>query len=317
MGCFFKFLASLLPLCSLCLATSCGPQTAKQLQPSPDSRRDMTQKAFTLTDLNCAAYLGRFKASASDVHGKVSRAAKLTMTEDSRHCIVESNGIPNHPFNDGPVPFIHPVVPTPLTLSIVKLPTTDFTTTPLTQGADHGVFLNGVPFDLLPATCFGARNAEGCKTSDTPWRYDPVKAKYILSADRHHAHSSEKGAYRYHGSPKGLFDESGARASGVIGFAADGFPIMGPYIEENGSIRKVESGFTLKVGPRKHLAGEAAFPGGYYDGTFRDDWHHTDAGDLDECNGRTLPDGRYVYHITSSFPWILSCFVGIPHPSFF
>ena len=31
---------------------------------------------------------------------------------------------------------------------------------------------------------------------------------------------------------------------------------------------------------------------------------------LDECNGRIQPDGHYGYHITSTFPYTLGCYVG-------
>ena len=107
----------------------------------------------------------------------------------------------------------------------------------------------------------------------------------------------------------------GTTASGVIGFAADGFPIYGPYINDNGTVRRVESGFTLKPGARVSQAGEGAFPGGDYDGTFIDDWEWTDAGDLDACNGMEVA-GVYGYYVTDSYPWLLACFRGSPDPSF-
>jgi hypothetical protein len=31
---------------------------------------------------------------------------------------------------------------------------------------------------------------------------------------------------------------------------------------------------------------------------------------LDQCNGRTQPDGSYGYHATATFPYILGCYVG-------
>ena len=33
---------------------------------------------------------------------------------------------------------------------------------------------------------------------------------------------------------------------------------------------------------------------------------------LDECNGRVQPDGTYGYHITSTFPYTLGCYMGTP-----
>ena len=55
--------------------------------------------------------------------------------------------------------------------------------------------------------------------------------------------------------------------------------------------------------------GEGAFPAGNYDGTFRDDYEYTNAGDLDECNGITV-DGQYGYYVINAFPWVLIFFKG-------
>ena len=33
---------------------------------------------------------------------------------------------------------------------------------------------------------------------------------------------------------------------------------------------------------------------------------------LDECNGRTQPDGTYGYHVTATFPYTLGCYRGTP-----
>ena len=101
----------------------------------------------------------------------------------------------------------------------------------------------------------------------------------------------------------------------MIGFAADGFPIYGPYIDDNGTIRRVASGYQLKTGDRVPQPGEGAFPGGSYDGTFIDDFEFTDAGDLDQCNGMTR-DGTYGYYVTDTYPWVIGCFTGTPDASF-
>ena len=62
-------------------------------------------------------------------------------------------------------------------------------------------------------------------------------------------------------------------------------------------------------------SGELAFPGGNYDGTFRDDYEWTDAGDLDQCNGMSK-DGGYGYYVTRTFPYNVNCFMGTPDTSF-
>ena len=53
-----------------------------------------------------------------------------------------------------------------------------------------------------------------------------------------------------------MYDTSGNTASGIIGYAADGFPIRGPYIEDNGTIRLIISGYLLKEGNRTSQEGE-------------------------------------------------------------
>ena len=75
------------------------------------------------------------------------------------------------------------------------------------------------------------------------------------------------------------------------------------------------SGYTLKDRSRLNQTGEGAFPGGNYDGTFRDDYEFTNAGDLDECNGMTR-NGTYAYYVTNTFPWVMNCFKGVPNASF-
>lgn len=101
----------------------------------------------------------------------------------------------------------------------------------------------------------------------------------------------------------------------MIGFAADGFPIFGPFIDDGGTVRRVVSGWTLRTGERQSQDGEGAFPGGTYDGTYVDDYEFTGAGDLDACNGMTR-DGVYGYYVTDTYPWVLGCFAGTPDDSF-
>jgi hypothetical protein len=107
----------------------------------------------------------------------------------------------------------------------------------------------------------------------------------------------------------------------VVGFAADGFPIYGPYINDHGTIRKVRSGYTRRKGQplaeeeKRKGKEEAAFPGEDYDGRFRDDYEFTGEGDLDECNGMDR-DGHYGYYVTDTYPWVLGCFRGTPDESF-
>ena len=62
----------------------------------------------------------------------------------------------------------------------------------------------------------------------------------------------------------------------MIGFAADGFPIYGTYV---------------------------------------DDWEYTASGGLDECDGMEV-NGQYWYYVTDSYPWVMGCLNGVGDGSF-
>ena len=111
----------------------------------------------------------------------------------------------------------------------------------------------------------------------------------------------------------------------LSGFAADGFPIHGSCIEDNGEIRIATSSYLLKEdgGPRQDvdgyttpLDGRGTIGGPNYDGQFRGDYEYVaGAGDLDECNGMEV-GGRYGYYVTSGYPWVIGCFKGTPDSTF-
>jgi len=174
--------------------------------------------------------------------------------------------------------------------------------------------LNGVVVDILAAGCFGVGDGRiGCNDPDQPWRFDPLSPLSGFSVDSHNAHSQPDGTYHYHGEPNALYASNEAIVSPVAGFAADGFPIFGSYINDNGSVRTVQPGYRLRSGNRPSGNGQ---PGGTFDGTYRDDYEYVEGlGDLDECNGRMV-NGQYRYHITSTFPYVLACFKGVPDDSF-
>ncbi|MEO0987375.1 MAG: YHYH protein [Cyanobacteria bacterium J06639_14] len=60
---------------------------------------------------------------------------------------------------------------------------------------------------------------------------------------------------------------------------------------DNGTIRKAISSYQLKQGARPYGSGN---PGGFYDGTFIDDFAYVEGGgDLDECNGMTIENNSH------------------------
>ena len=176
-----------------------------------------------------------------------------------------------------------------------------------------GIALNGVVFD--PATAeFWNR--------DQNWNYEALTGGPTLGMDQNNAHVQPTGAYHYHGVPEPLITIKSSMK--LIGYAADGFPIYGPYgykdaNDKDSGVKQLKSSYQLKKGERP-----SGFegPGGKYDGLFTADWEYVKgSGDLDECNGRfgvtpEYPDGTYYYVITEEFPMIPRYFRGTPDQSF-
>ncbi len=261
----------------------------------------------------CSDYVGQYSSTATDVLRGGDYQGSLSATADGNTCTLFSNSIPNHDFNDGEASFVNAVAAVEKTYSISTAPTLAATTTPI-DGIDNAVLLNGVKIDLLSAGCFGVGDERsGCNDPDAAWRYDPMHPENDQhQVDLSNAHAQPNGAYHYHGPPP-VTNGDANTASGVIGYAADGFPIFGRYFSDNGVIRMAASSFRLKTGSRPTGTDD---PGGTYDGTFVADYEYVEGhGDLDACNGMTV-DGVYRYHVTDAYPYVMSCFSGTPDPSF-
>ena len=289
---------------------------------------DITEIQFTNRSEKCEDYVGAYISSVRDINNSTNFQGELVISQDDDKCIFNSNSIPNHDFNDGDESFRNKTKEVYETLKIPMSPTNALTESALSLALDNAIMLNGVKLDLLAAACYGVGSEPlgqekiGCgdEYSGKAWRYDPMSPLNSFGTDTYNAHTQPDGSYHYHGDPNSMFNRvNPTQESPVIGFAADGFPIYGPYIFEDGLIRKVESSFTLKNGSRVSLGteNEGDFPGGDYDGTFREDYEYVQGyGDLDECNGM-IYNGQYGYYITESFPWVLSCFKGTLDPSFY
>jgi len=276
---------------------------------------DITEMFLTERSANCADYVDENTATATDLFTKTQHDAEVTITTDGQTCTIASNAVPNHDFNTAEG-FFHGFAEQVQTYSITATPTATETPTPLTLGMDNAVFLNGVKLDLIAAGCYGIDDGLfGCFDMTTPYRFDPMGAKSnMFGTDAHNAHTQNNGLYHYHGNPMALFEQDNpGEASPVIGFAADGFPIFGSYINDNGTIRAATTSYRLKSGMRPD--GEDG-PGGTYDGTYVDDWEFVEGlGDLDQCNGM-VQDGVYGYVVTETYPHVMGCFTGTPDPSF-
>ncbi len=171
---------------------------------------------------------------------------------------------------------------------------------------NFGVALNGVPFDPLTAEYWNRDRSSG-------WNIEALSGAMNLGLDESNAHVQPNGAYHYHGLPKALLQKASGNGPVLLGYAADGFPIYGPYGFAGGE-RK--GSYRIKLGMRP------SGPGGRYDGTYVQDYEYDNrSGDLDACNGMTaktneFPNRTYLYVLTSNYPFIPRCWSGTPDASF-
>ena len=275
---------------------------------------DISDALLSNRRAECSYYAENRNSSVLDIKRSMEFAGSVQITVDGSECVISTNSIPNHNFNDNSASFATNVSAVSAEFRIPIAPDFAASTTPLSLTTDNAVLLNGVKVDLLAAGCYGVGDGKiGCNDINQAWRYDPMSPLAQFGTDQHNAHTQPDGTYHYHGNPQALFDQDPATESPVIGFAADGFPIFGSFINDGGQIRAASSSFQLKSGSRPTGAGN---PGGSYDGEFRDDYEYVQgSGDLDECNGM-MRNGVYGYYVINQHPWILACYKGTPNSSF-
>jgi len=309
-------------LATIGLAQQASPKVVAAKVAARSDAVDLTNAILTNRSASCRDHVSATTAAVTDIQRKLPFGAAVLIEAEADGCILMSNNIPNHDFNDDTAHFHTQVSTIGQQFFIGDDPAKAAAPTSLEQRVYDAVMLNGVPLDILSAGCYrpDGRRADdngnvavGCSTEDK-WLLDPLGAGGRFGTDQHNAHTQPNGMYHYHGNPMALFDDHpGPEGSPVIGFAADGFPVYGSYFtDETGALRKAMSGYTLKPGTR---ASSEIDPGGAHDGMYVDDWEFTDAGDLDECNGMTV-DGQYGYYVTDGYPWVIACFSGTPDPSF-
>ncbi|HTR00448.1 MAG TPA: YHYH protein [Candidatus Acidoferrum sp.] len=277
---------------------------------------DLTDLILSRRSANCLDYAGSYSSTAKDYSRNLNFTGSLSITVSNGVCTFTSNNIPNHTMGQGGN-FATPVSAQSNVYKVTTAPVFAAQNTALSLTWNSAVLLNGVRVDMLAAACYNVGDEKiGCNNDSQPWRFDPMYAKNGFGTDNHNAHTQPDGSYHYHGNPNALFDFSGTVISPVVGFAADGFPLYGPYIKDSttGAIRKVKSSYQLKSGSRGTTS--STNPGGTYDGTYRDDWQYVaGAGDLDVCNGMTV-NGIYAYYITDEYPYMTNCFRGTPDSTF-
>ena len=240
--------------------------------------------------------------------------ASADMSIDGGYRRIHGNGYPNKPpgqFPNRNNP--HSISRKNYNLKVPVSPRKNSGAT-MTQGGVFGIAVNGVVMDPATAEFWQNDRRSG-------WNYEALGGACKLGLDKYNAHVQPDGTYHYHGIPTGVLADSGGRSvPALLGFAADGFPIYGPYgySDPNGksSVKKLKSSYRVKSGNRQ------GGPGGRYNGKFTQDWAYVaGSGDLDQCNGRVaatpeFPDGTYHYVLTDTFPFIPRCWMGSPDNSF-
>lgn len=245
--------------------------------------------------------------------------SRVTITIEGDKRVITANGLPDHltgrfPNANNP----NRIASQNYRYTVPLRPAVNPQPTPL-PAQPFGIALNGVLFDPGTAEYWHNDRQSG-------WHYEAKGDAFSLGLDANNAHVQPNGAYHYHGIPVALLARlsAGKPAMTLLGWAADGFPIYGPWghaaAREGGSpLRVLKSSYRVKSGARPATGGQ---PGGTYDGIFVEDYEFVAGrGDLDECSGRfgvtpEFPEGIYHYVLTEDFPFVPRAFRGTPDPSF-
>ena len=313
-------------------AVACGEDGESDIAADDDfCRDDSLGSATTVTPLTSGGLtfstvlqdcsLSAFEAAVC--YG-ASHASAESVANGQR--TITSNGIPNHDVD------LFPNLGNPSAVSAQNLSWT-VTTSPSrtatpTEIRTIGFGLNGIKFEPQTAEVY----------NDTQWRYEALTFNgrlddddnfnfgTSLGFDCNFAHVQPTGEYHYHGVPTGLMPETPALT--LVGWAADGYPILGRYGhavagDPSSELTELTGSYRLRTGERTAVNANDTPPAGTYDGTFVQDWtYESGSGDLDECNGRAESleiDGvtyDYAYYLTYTYPFMPRCVWGTPGNGF-
>lgn len=309
-----------------------------------DISHDGDNGALGTRATTCARFVKNYEATAENIGGDIDSnrtgpaprypastlSSEVSISLENGFCIIESNAIPNHNAQFETSGFASDITPQENFFhKITASPEFADEITATRLAASQAILLNGVTMDVYAAGCLGIQDGVvGCGVNEfgnnpeDEWRFDPGWENSFFNEDAHGAHTQGAGEYHYHGNPLSLYDLTGQTESGVVGFAADGFPLFGPFIEVNGEVREATPSYQLKSGSRPNLdhlndldnednADQVAeFSAQEYNGAFRQDYEYVEGlGDLDECNGM-FKDGSYGYYVTDAFPYTVNCYRG-------
>ncbi len=221
-------------------------------------------------------------------------ASFFKMFVDGDNRCFKSNGIPNHEVGEFPTrgnP--HSISSQAIEVCVPRKPVKHITSQKI-RGI-IGIALNGILFRPNTAGFWDpSARRQHSRHGDQNWSVDIFGLRGRLGLDFNNAHVGRGGMYHYHGIPTGLIRKI---KTSLVGYAGDGFEIH--YLGD-----QVSSGWKLKSGFRKDG------PMGTFDGMFNEDYHFVGGKNtLDKCNGGNL-NGRYVYFITKTYPFVPRCLYG-------
>ena len=241
---------------------------------------------------------------------------QVSITVEGEHRFIRANGLPDHPTGQFPGKGNpNRIGAQNYSFRVPANPVAAAKPTPLGM-QPMGVAVNGVVFDPGATEWWNDDRSTG-------WQYEALGGGPSLGLDANHAHVQPTGSYHYHGIPVALLNRlsGGKPAVVLLGWAADGFPIYGPWgfgkaDDPKSAVTVLASGYRIKTAER------AGGPGGKPDGKFVQDYEYVaGAGDLDECNGRfavtpEFPQGIYHYVLTADYPFIPRLLKGTADASF-
>ena len=213
---------------------------------------------------------------------------RLEVKCDDDTLVVSSNAIPHYEFvqiTPNPLVELNRDYRFPLRPALAEKPS------PLPLLGPSGVAINGIPL-------FGPNEGPVPR----PGFGDPV---YNAIMDSCMGHTARQ--YHYHALVASCLgaDAKSGQPSPILAFAADGFPVYGPHgckDEDCSEVIEFKSSWEQLRSPEIDAWDAYRFvpkSGSEY---------------LDRCNGHSGDDhgGRYHYHATSTWPYILGCFSGTP-----
>ena len=224
---------------------------------------------------------GNFLAVKADPHNTRYPDPVLKVSCTGTAIVVESNGIPSFEFRKKS--------PNELQAQAFKwqiplTPTIATTETQIPLLGPVAIIVDGLPI-------YGPNEAPPQGTAD------PFLDGIL---DFCGGHTANRGDYHYHVLPGCLFQEAPRALVGrVVGYAFDGITILAPYVcqgEGCDEVKKLKSSWQKTSDARNAWDAHSYVAG---------------SGDLDRCNGRVGPDGKYHYYATDTFPYLLACYKGV------